>query len=1101
MSKSFQHEETVFAEALTRPDPERPGFLAQACHDDPALRARVEELLEAHQRAEGFLDAPPLAELKAPCDEKPGDRIGRYKLLQQIGEGGYGTVYMAEQETDIRRRVALKVIKLGMDTKEVIARFELERQALALMDHPNIARVLDAGTTNSGRPYFVMELVRGVRINEYCDQQELSTEQRLALFTLVCRAVQHAHQKGIIHRDLKPSNILVTLHDGVAVPKVIDFGIAKATQGRLTDRTLFTQFHAFVGTPAYTSPEQVEFSGLDIDTRSDIYSLGVLLYELLTGRLPLDLASAGRPSLEEIRRMIRELEPARPSQRVSTLSRQERTTLARSRSTDQVHLPLLLRGDLDWIVMKCLEKDRSRRYASADALALDVERHLHHEPVLARPPSTLYRLRKMVRRHRLVFAGAAAIASTLAAGAVVSTWQAVRAKQAEAEARRLLYVANFNRAQQGWDNDQLIPIVQVLGETRGNPNRNFEWYYWERMTHLNERTLYGHQDDIRAVAVSPDGERIATGSSDATARIWDTGTGSEILTLRGHSGRIWSVAFSPDGQRLATASSDQTVRIWDAATGLPTGLVLPGRGSEFSSVRYSPGGGQILTGSLDGMARLWDATTGGQIREFQMPQPGPTITTFSPDGRLVAVGTGGRVVLWDAAGSPVRSIEGYQGGITGLAFSPDGGRLLTTSADETAHLWDTATGRELARLRGHTYNVECGAFSPDGKLVATSSYDSTIRLWDPATGLEIRRLKGHLAAARAIAFTADGQRLVSGGYLDNAVRIWNLGDYHLFQSLAGHTGVVRALAYSPDGRRIATASRDGTAKIWDARDGRELLTLRGHDGPVWCVAFSHDGRWLATGGEDKTCRIWDANSGRARWELRRHTAEVRAVAFAPDDTRLYTGGADRALKAWDLSTGRELMTARDQDPRVIVALALSPDGRRAVTAQADGSATVWDLAKFCALFKFQADSAEFYSVAFSPDGKRVATASFWHGEARIWDARTGMRLQVLRGHNLGLFGVAYSPDGRRLATCSYDKTAKLWDLETGREILTLRGHDKRIMTIAFSPTGRQIATGGNDRTAILHDAATDEQTAIWEPSDRAMQEQLAGASAPGRSSQ
>ena len=358
--------------------------------------------------------------------------IGRYKLMEQIGEGGCGVVYVAEQTEPVRRRVALKLIKLGMDTKAVIARFEAERQALAMMDHPNIAKVLDAGTTDTGRPYFVMELVRGLRITEHCDGQKLSTPERIKLFVQVCQAVQHAHQKGIIHRDLKPSNILVALNDGVAVAKVIDFGIAKAIGNEvLTDKTIYTALDQFIGTPAYMSPEQAARSGLDIDTRTDIYSLGVLLYELLTGRTPFDTRTLLESGFEHMLRIIREQEPPRPSNRLSTLAAAEMTTVAQARRSEPPRLLHAIRGDLDWIAMKCLEKDRARRYETANGLAADILRHLANEPIVARPPSASYRFQKMVRRNKFAVASAAGIALVLLLGAATSTWQAIRATRAE----------------------------------------------------------------------------------------------------------------------------------------------------------------------------------------------------------------------------------------------------------------------------------------------------------------------------------------------------------------------------------------------------------------------------------------------------------------------------------------------------------------------------------------------------------------------------------------------------------------------------------------------------------------------------------------------
>jgi serine/threonine protein kinase len=438
MVPPHEREVTLFEAALALPSGEREAYLEKASVGDPDLLKRVRGLLHAAENGADFLTpVVPNPAPKLPAIEKPGDRIGRYKLLQQIGEGGCGIVYMAEQEEPIRRRVALKVIKLGMDTRQVIARFEAERQALALMDHPNIAKVHDAGATETGRPYFVMELVRGLKIIEYCDEKKLSTRERLQLFMQVCQAVQHAHQKGIIHRDLKPSNILVTVNDGVAIPKVIDFGIAKATSGeRLTDKTIFTAFEQFVGTPAYMSPEQAEISSVDIDTRSDIYSLGVLLYELLTGQTPFDAKELLRAGLEEMRRTLREKEPSRPSTRLGTLSDSERTTAANRRGLDAPRLANILRGDLDWIALKCLEKDRARRYETANALLMDIQRHLSNEPVTARPRSRLYEFRKTVRRHRVGFAAAAAVVTALFLGLGVATWSLAKERQARWRADR-----------------------------------------------------------------------------------------------------------------------------------------------------------------------------------------------------------------------------------------------------------------------------------------------------------------------------------------------------------------------------------------------------------------------------------------------------------------------------------------------------------------------------------------------------------------------------------------------------------------------------------------------------------------------------------------
>ena len=463
MDDTLSREEEVFDTARKMEDPaQREEFLERACDGDPDLRQRVQTLLSVHQRAEELFteclsalrssgdsaDSPSSSRdlARGLEEEQPGAQISHYKILDKLGEGGCGAVYLAEQEKPMRRLVALKVIKLGMDTRAVIARFDAERQALAMMDHPNIAKVLDAGATQTGRPYFVMELVRGTRITDYCDQHQLDTRSRLELFIQICHAIQHAHQKGIIHRDIKPSNIIVTLHDGLPVPKVIDFGIAKATETPLTDKTLLTMQNQFIGTPAYMSPEQAGTGGLDVDTRSDIYSLGVLLYELLTGKTPFDPKALTNSGVDEMRRTLRENEPPRPSALLTVLAGNDLTTTAARRHAEPPRLIALIRGDLDWIVMKALEKERARRYETANGLAMDIRRHLANEPVLARPPSRVYRLQKLVRRNKVVFLSAAAVSATLIAGLGTSTWLFLKEREAEQQQTRLRQEAELARS-------------------------------------------------------------------------------------------------------------------------------------------------------------------------------------------------------------------------------------------------------------------------------------------------------------------------------------------------------------------------------------------------------------------------------------------------------------------------------------------------------------------------------------------------------------------------------------------------------------------------------------------------------------------------------
>jgi serine/threonine protein kinase len=512
-------------EAKARPaGAERERFLTAACGDDAALKEQIVSLLkaDADEGKSDFLKNTLLLRPSAPVTEKSGDRIGRYKLLEQIGEGGCGVVYMADQEEPVRRRVALKVVKLGMDTKQVIARFEAERQALAMMDHPNIAKVLDAGATDTGRPFFVMELVRGIRITDYCDQNNLSTNERLKLFIQVCQAIQHAHQKGIIHRDIKPSNILVTQNDHVAVPKVIDFGIAKATIGHLTDKTLFTAFAQFMGTPAYMSPEQAQMSGLDIDTRADIYSLGVLLYELLTGNTPFDAKALLAAGMDEMCRKIREDEPAKPSTCLSTMLAMDLTIVAKHRHVEPPRLIHLLRGDLDWLVMKCLEKDRTRRYATANGLAVDIQRHLNSEPVEATPPGIVYVTRKLLRRRRKEITVAVLLLAAVAFAGTIGL-QYIEAKVS----RRNFELSQLRRE----ESTSLDRVIAGLALTE--PERNFTR---ARVSHLASRVKAGLGSDADHELLA----RFLTREVRLSGRLIQT-IGHSSMTLSANTGRGYPV--------------------------------------------------------------------------------------------------------------------------------------------------------------------------------------------------------------------------------------------------------------------------------------------------------------------------------------------------------------------------------------------------------------------------------------------------------------------------------------------------------------------------------------------------------------------------------
>jgi WD40 repeat protein/serine/threonine protein kinase len=1118
MKSPIQRQLEIFSAALERSaGPERDAFLAQACANDDALRQSVENLLANHEQSGSFLTLPagpigPTGTRLVPVNEKPGDKIGRYKLLQQIGEGGCGVVYMAEQEEPVRRRVAIKVIRLGMDTKSVVARFEAERQALALMDHPNIAKIFDGGATDSGRPYFVMELVRGIKITDYCDQAHLSTEERLKLFIQVCQAVQHAHQKGLIHRDIKPSNILVTVNDGVAVPKVIDFGIAKATDLRLTDKSYFTEFHVFIGTPAYTSPEQAEMSSLDVDTRSDIYSLGVLLYEMLTGQTPFPAERLLQSGLDEMRRIIREEEPLRPSTRLTSLGLAEATDLSQKR---QVKIPALasaIRGDLDWIVMKALEKDRTRRYATSLELAADIQRHLNSEPVLAGAPSSLYKLQKLVRRNKLAFTAAGAIALALLFGLVATQRQAMRAMKAEraarsaesaektqaeqartdrdravraesdarvqalaakdgwAMARRNAYAAEINVAFQALAENNLGRARDLLDRQRPKAGeedlRGFEWRYLWQLCQGDELETFS-DDAGHGAAFSPDGKLFACSGGKIFVR--ESASRKLVATL---DRSATTLSFAPRAKLLASGH-DSGVTLWDTETWQEV-RSLP---DTTQGCRFSPDGRWLVTGAPAGW-RLWNTQTWEPTGDCPGTSPerwyGRNASAFSPDSQFLVTGASevanivDHLRVWRLPGLeelPAIRFGGFGGGIppVSVAFSADGKQLIVGYWTGQIVVWDFATRNVVATLHEHTGSVTAIGLAADGKSFATTSTDRTVNVWDSATFKLLVRLRGHVGEVWAGAISPDGSLVVSGS-ADETTKLWSTRTRHNDTVLDG-PGIM--LGFLDGGRQLVSFSTNSVC-MWTPENGARVdfpvppnwRTIRGLSGKSFGLKPTEP--LYAVGRSDGSIELWPLTMDAKPTIWPAHDEGVGAVAFSADGKQLATSSANGEVKIWDAATRRQTVRIEPVGCS-LVCLEFSPDGRTLAGAGASDRVWVWDAATGGTVVELGDHGYMVFAVAFSPDGRLLATTAMPADEAHLWELPSGRPLATLKGHVQGLTAVAFSPDGKTLATASYDRKVKLWNVATHQELATFP-FAMHPISARFFPDGRALAIGSfNER--------------------------------------
>jgi serine/threonine protein kinase/WD40 repeat protein len=1112
MSEPSLPEESIFAQAVDIDSAsERLAFLDRACGGNQALRAEVEALLRASERSGDLLDLREnVADTRnLPACEGPGTVIGPYKLLEHIGEGGMGTVWMAQQTEPIQRRVAVKVVKAGMDSKQVLARFEAERQALALMEHPNIAKVLDAGKTPSGRPYFVMELVKGQPITTYCDEKRLGVRARLELFGDVCRAVQHAHQKGIIHRDLKPSNVLVAPYDAKPVIKVIDFGVAKAAGQRLTDKTLFTGFGALVGTPEYMSPEQAEVNNQDIDTRSDIYSLGVLLYELLTGSTPLTRQRIKDAALLEVLRVIREEEPPRPSTRLSK-SKESLLSISAQRQTQPANLTKLVRGELDWIVMKALDKDRNRRYETANGLAIDVQRYLADEPVRACPPTALYRFRKFARRHKLFITATTVVAVTLLLAAATVTWkwwEAETARQREEAAREQAQnaLARAETAEQDARADQaraveaertarLREAEALVGQARGTrlsqrPGQRFETLATLKKAVAIGRELKQHYqwfDPLRNEAI-------------AALALPDIHITKEWAGFP--AGSVW-VALSDDFEVYARTTEHGGCTIRRVADDKEV-AALPELG-EPAIAAFGSGRTLALRGSSDGRFQLWDLTSDPLLR---FEERGIDAWGFHPNGRLVAIEhRNGAISVFElATGAPLHRlnpagivhfqtlvfhptepllamsshanrsvyVRDFRTGevvasaanpdwdrLGGCAWSPDGRALLATDGEWNGNIvrfaFDSAAPaadrlRLLPRsLDGPGQGCAHLTFNPAGDRIVSRGWSTTVNLFDAVSGQFLLATPRIAAAGGDLRFDRTGTQLAGArvGERNERIGIWSVADGREYRSLVVKTPGA-GTAIHCGGRLTAVSLSDGLA-FFDLDSGRELERVA-IPGGAGNVVFDGAGNLLSNG-----------FGGCFRWPVRPNPANSGRLLIGPPELLSFRPG-NRPISA-------------SNDGRVIAQAMFNGYGM-------EPFAGGWILhPKSSDAQRVDGTGMNFASV--SPDGRWVAFAMHG-GPVVVHDAATGERVWrspagsdfcrfstdwlMTSGDGGHLYAIHTWKQGPQLGPgAPWDATAdlavmgqangiyRLVELSTGREVARLEDQEQNTGPASFTRDGTKL---------------------------------------------
>jgi WD40 repeat protein len=1045
----------IFKQALDVPAEERSAWVKKQCDGATDVHDEVMSLINSHASSSEFLETPAVEEQHATPIGDPtvlvGKTLGRYRVLSVLGAGGMGAVYLAEQ-LHPSRTVALKVLRPEVWSPSVRRRFIHEAQILARLKHPNIAQVFEVDTHAEGAvqlPFFAMEYVEGaLPIDEYARRHNLEQRQRIELFCKVCKAVHHGHQKSVIHRDLKPANILV---DQNGEPKIIDFGVARLTADDNAARTLRTEAGQLLGTLQYMSPEQCAADPSAIDVRTDVYALGVVLYELLCESAPYELKDS---SIAAAVRIIQDRAPRRPAS-----------------------INVSLRGDLETIVLTALQKDQSRRYESATAFSDDLERFLRHEPITAHPPSLFYQARLFARRNRVLVGAAFAVALALTAGIIGSLTFAFSAERARAEAVWQSYVGNIAAAESAHQANEFARMRTKLADA-AEDHRGWEWRYLTRLAEPSLAVLTRLEDRIDFVQYSGDGRRLYTASRDGIVRALDPSDGAELDRFAGHTG-ICSAALSNDDSLLVTCGYDGRVLLWDVelkkmihafAFGTPHEQLESDQERErFMRAAIGPDNRHIAIAAVSGSIHVWNVTSGSLLTDAFRHVGTVRRVVFHPtEPLLFSCGDDGCIRFWDleAMREAAPPLQVSEQPVLDIAFNAAFTQVCAATYDGMIALIDLESGSTLQTFEGHPGTVRGIDFSPDYTRLYSAGAHHAIGVWDVESGALLAMRGGHSTTISMLDRSPDGSRLATVAW-DGTLRLWETAVDDTFDVLRVHDDLVQSIAFSPDNRTIVTGGRDNSIVFTDADTMRTVRTLDDHDDWVRSVVFNRSGNKLATCSTDRTVRIRNAASGETTCMIRVASTALSA-AFSPDGTRMVVGEDSGQVTVYDVATGQFIKSLHRHDDRTFV-VAWSNDGSRIASASWDGTSKLWEGDTYAPVATITEHDEELYAMTFSPDSSILATGGRGM-DIGIWDARTGTNIRMLRGHGQFVTGLAFSPEGSRLASASWFQTIKLWDTSRWEEVLTLHGGpDSSIRCLAFSSDGSRLATGSEDSTVRFWD--------------------------------